>query len=285
MTDSPPAVRRSGRSTAHVSYREMDDEEVQNGVDSADDNAASASASSQLHHAPRGHKRSSTASAADEYGGGDEDKENLVNSVSVSQPSRKRSKQSQPQRPLLKARRAAANGVPPPTDDGEEEVGVVVKGEGYVLTDADRFDESEEAPRAYTTEELLDTGDIPDLQATDADAAAVEEVVAVTGGSGRDKEPDSGIVTRVVLKNFMVHQHFTIELNPHVTFIHGPNGSQCTARLSVPLHPSLSGRPLTALFLCWLSLSQAARAQCWLRCRRCSVRVRRTPTARRRWLS
>jgi chromosome segregation ATPase len=42
---------------------------------------------------------------------------------------------------------------------------------------------------------------------------------------------ESGIITKIVLKRFMSHEHFTVNLAPNVNFIHGENGSGKSAIL------------------------------------------------------
>jgi len=83
-------------------------------------------------------------------------------------------------------------------------------------TDDDWGDEEEAADgegRHWTDEQLLDDSDIR-LEA-----------------ANRDEESDAGVVLKVELVNFMVHQHFTATLNKHITFIHGANGSGKSAIL------------------------------------------------------
>ena len=83
-------------------------------------------------------------------------------------------------------------------------------------TDDEWRDEDELADgqtRHYSDTQLLDDSDI-----------------RLEAGS-RDEESDAGVVLKVELVNFMVHQHFTAALNKHITFIHGANGSGKSAIL------------------------------------------------------
>lgn len=83
--------------------------------------------------------------------------------------------------------------------------------------DGDDADDSGDGSRHYTDEQLLD----------DTDIRLQEE----SGDGERSEESDAGVVLKVELVNFMVHQHFTAQLNKHITFIHGPNGSGKSAIL------------------------------------------------------
>ena len=121
----------------------------------------------------------------DESAFDDSDVADVENSYHPNRPTKRR----KPTKPAKSARAATQ-----PAEDEwreEDELGEQGGGEG----------------RHYTDEQLMDDSDIR-LEAGD-----------------RDEESDAGVVLKVELVNFMVHQHFTATLNKHITFIHGPNGS------------------------------------------------------------
>ena len=127
----------------------------------------------------------------------DTDIADVENSCHPNRPSKRR-RAAKPVKPVKAATQPDNN------DDewreGEDELNEYADGDG----------------RHYTDEQLLDDSDIR------------------LDSSDRSEESDAGVVLKVELVNFMVHQHFTATLNKHITFIHGPNGSgKCFARGTV----------------------------------------------------
>ncbi len=60
------------------------------------------------------------------------------------------------------------------------------------------------------------------MQARDThDSAFIIIIIIITQG----KIVDDGIIEKIVLKNFMCHQHFQVELDSNINFIIGHNGS------------------------------------------------------------
>ena len=124
----------------------------------------------------------------------DADASNIENTYHTNRPAKRRkTANSKP----AKAQRAATQPAEDEWQEGDEEEEEPAEGEA----------------RTYTDEQLLDDSDI-----------------RLDGGE-RDAESDAGVVLKVELLNFMVHQHFTATLNKHITFIHGPNGSGKSAIL------------------------------------------------------
>ena len=241
MSISQSSTRRSSRHASSArSYREVDEDDGDDGSAMDGDNSAAIDADDAASQRPRGRKRrsnesSAASAAADEYA---DDDEKL--------PSKKRVKQTRKGKQTARAspdadEAAAANGV-----DAEE-----LEGDDGTFTAEDRYVEDAQEQRQYTLEELGDDSDIH-LEAVTDDVRAGEAEEEEKESRGA-REPEAGVIIRVKLTNFMIHQKFTIDFNPHVTFIHGHNGSRfrtlhhLTSPLHCPIH--IQPLPLTALVL------------------------------------
>lgn len=69
-------------------------------------------------------------------------------------------------------------------------------------------------------------------EAEEAEMEEVEEVDEELEGNGDEEGEKAGIIRRIRVENFMCHSNLSIDLNPHVNFITGQNGSGKSALLT-----------------------------------------------------
>ena len=204
MSTSQPSVRRTTRNNLPArSYREMEEDESDAADDDVDAEQLAATDDPAFDDAdeavdipsrPRGRKRRSDESAPAAPTTEDEAVDD-----EEADPRRKRAKQT---RKGKSAPRAApevdgellANGA-----EGEEE-----EGDDDAFTAEDRLVEGGEETREYTLEELVDDSDIR-LEAVTDEVRALDAMEERRRASGT-KEPEAGVIIRVKLTNFMIHQ-------------------------------------------------------------------------------
>ena len=90
--------------------------------------------------------------------------------------------------------------------------------------------------RQVTAGQASASGEVEDVDDDEYDPATAEsseepvrkktKTKGVPKGVGKAPQPfENGVVTSLVLENFMNHEHMRVDLDPHVNFIIGKNGS------------------------------------------------------------
>ena len=116
--------------------------------------------------------------------------------------------------------------------------------------------------RQVTAGQASASGEVEDVDDDEYDPATAEsseepvrkktKTKGVPKGVGKAPQPfENGVVTSLVLENFMNHEHMRVDLDPHVNFIIGKNGSGksaivaglLSARPRPPSEASPSGCP------------------------------------------
>lgn len=168
-------------------------------------------------------KRKAAGSDADDS----DDELERATPASQKKKTKQQGKQRRSDGPVKRARIAADDD---DDDEEEEEEGAAAMEieKKKIAGDDDDDDADEEDDDDEEKEE--DAGAV--LRRIERNAATAKKSLAAVKAGRQQKQVEAGIVKRLVVENFMCHQHLAINFGRNINFIHGENGSGKSALLT-----------------------------------------------------